>query len=95
MRVLRESLEFEWDKGNRGKNFIRHRVIDEECEEIFFDHNKKLLRDILHSGTENRYILIGKTKQQRILFIVLTMRKHKIRVISARDLNKKEKHLYE
>lgn len=43
--------------------------------------------DILHSGQEERYILLGKTKQQRLLFIVFTLRDAKIRVISARGTN--------
>ena len=90
-----EITEFEWNKGNRDKNLEMHGVSDEECEEIFFDSKKKILKDAIHSINEERYILIGQTKLKRILFLVFTIRKNKIRVISARDLNKKEKHLYE
>ena len=94
MRVFREPIEFDWDKGNLDKNFTRHRVRNEECEEVFFDPQKRVLRDPLHSGKEKRHIVLGKTKKQRILFIAFTTRRKKIRVISARDLNKKEVHLY-
>lgn len=94
-RILKEISSFEWDNGNKGKNFLKHRVIDEECEEVFFDQNKKILIDAVHSGIEERYLLIGKTKKQRMLFLVFTIRKNKIRIISARDLNKKEYKLYE
>ncbi len=94
MKVLREPVKFEWDKGNTGKNWILHKVLDEECEEVFFDTNKKILDDILHSGKEPRYILIGKTKKGRLLFMVFTIRSDKARVISARDLNRKEQKLY-
>ena len=90
-----EIIEFEWNKGNRNKNLKMHGVNDEECEEIFFDPKKKILKDTLHSINEKRYILIGKTKLKRLLFLIFTIRKNKIRVISARDLNKKEKQLYE
>ena len=90
-----EIIEFEWNKGNRDKNLKAHRVSDEECEEVFFDSQKKILKDTLHSVNEKRHILIGKTKLKRLLFLVFTIRKNKIRVISARDLNKKEKQLYE
>lgn len=86
---------FQWDIGNKDKNLISHNVSDQECEEIFFDDNKKIFKDILHSGTEKRFILIAKTKLNRLLFLVFTIRRKKIRVISARDLNKKEKKLYE
>lgn len=69
-------------------------MADQECEEVFFDNGKKILKDLLHSGKEERYILLGKTKQQRLLFIVFTTRGVKVRVISARDINKKENKLY-
>jgi len=95
MKDLTRITEFEWDKGNTDKNWEKHRVSDEECEEVFFDPNKKVLEDALHSVDEARYILIGQTKLNRFLFISFTLRKNKVRVISARDLNKKEKHLYE
>ncbi len=94
MRVFREPIEFDWDKGNLDKNFTRHKVRNGECEEVFFDSQKRMLRDPLHSGKEKRYIVLGKTKKQRLLFVVFTTRENKIRVISARNLNKKELHLY-
>jgi len=88
-------IEFDWNKGNKDKNLENHRVSDEECEEVFFDPHKKIIKDILHSANEKRHILIGKTKLKRLLFLVFTIRKNKVRIISARDLNKKEKYLYE
>ena len=95
MQIIKRSLEFEWDEGNRGKNFQKQKVADGECEEVFFDRNKKIYRDIIHSGKEKRYILLGATKLDRILFVVFTIRRGRIRIISARDLNKKELDLYE
>lgn len=94
MNILEKPIKFEWDKGNRDKNFIKHGATDGECEEVFFDTNKKILKDIHHSNKESRYILIGQTKLQRSLFVVFALRKNNIRVISARDLNKKEIKLY-
>jgi len=95
MRKLKKIIQFDWDKANSGKNWESHKVSDEECEEAFFDQNKKMLKDVVHSGDEERFILLAQTKANRILFIVFTTRGEKIRVISARDLNKKEKNLYE
>ena len=94
MKVFQKPLLFEWDAGNRDKNLLKHSVSNEECEEIFFDPDRKIAKDALHSGKENRYILLGKTKKGKVLFVVFAMRDKKVRVISARDLNKKEKHLY-
>jgi uncharacterized protein len=95
MVIIDVPNEFLWDKGNTGKNFLKHKVTDQECEESFFDQKKKIFRDVLHSNNENRFILLGKTKGGRILFIVFMLRQEKVRVISARDLNRKERHLYE
>ncbi|MFH1412755.1 MAG: BrnT family toxin [bacterium] len=93
MIVLNKPFRFDWDEGN--KNYIKHKVLDTECEEIFFDKNKVIFKDSIHSKDENRFIILGKTKKNRILFIVFTLRNDKIRIISARDINNKEKKLYE
>ena len=94
-RILKEVSGFEWDAHNKEKSFIKHEVTNEECEETFFDYNKKIQKDNLHSINEKRYVLMGQTKQNRLLYIIFTIRKNKIRVISARDINKKERKLYE
>ena len=87
--------KFDWDEGNTGKNWEKHRVSDQECEEVFFDENKIILKDVFHSEKEGRFIILGKTKKNRLLFVVFTKRSNKIRIISARDVNKKERRLYE
>ena len=94
MRLDPGALEFEWDRGNVGKN-KKHGVEDFEGEEAFFDGRKVLLRDIPHSKGEERFILLGKTKGGRLLFVVFTKRARRIRIISARNVNQKEKPLYE
>lgn len=83
-------IKFDWDGGNKNKNWGRHHVSDKECEEIFFDSHKKILKDALHSANEDRYILLGQTKSKKLLFLVFTVRKNKIRIISARALIKKK-----
>lgn len=95
MRIDKNAIEFEWDKGNLGKN-KKHVVNDQEAEETFFDENKVTFTDIIHSTeSEERLRIIGKTKKGRLLFIVFTKREEKIRIISARDVNRKEVQLYE
>ena len=94
MRIYKQAVEFEWDKGNIGKN-KKHRVEDKECEEVFFDENKVVSKDVLHSQAEERFIVLGKTRRDRLLYVAYTMRRNKIRVISARDINKKEVSIYE
>jgi uncharacterized DUF497 family protein len=96
MNRLPDPITFEWDEGNRDKNFIKHGVTTSEAEEVFFDPGKRAYPDPKHSLNEPRSILVGKTKGGRLLFIVYTIRNDRIRVISARDLNKdREVDLYE
>jgi len=94
MKVIKEVFEFEWDKGNIGKN-IKHKVEDKEAEELFLDEGKVIYKDRSHSKGEKRFIILGETKKGRLLFIAFTYRKKKIRIISARDINTKEVKLYE
>lgn len=95
MTILKKPIEFIWDKGNFDKNWLKHKVTNRESEEIFFDSNKKIAEDRFHSGKEERFIVLGKTKVKRLLFIVFTLRSKKVRIISAKDMNKKERSLYE
>lgn len=94
MRVLPRAVMFDWDRGNIGKN-KSHTVEDKEAEEVFFDKKRKLFTDVVHSGNEKRIRIVGRTKHGRLLFVVFTMRSSAVRIISARDINKKEAYLYE
>ena len=91
---LKNVVGFEWDEANV-EHISRHNVAPAEAEEIFFDINNVLNEDIKHSIAEDRFIIIGKTKEERLLYQIFTKRGNKIRVISARDINKKEVKLYE
>jgi len=93
--LFQKPIVFAWDKGNNQKNWSKHGVTNEEAEETFFDDQKKIAKDIFHSGNEKRWILLGKTKNKTVLFIVFTIRNAIVRIISARKTNKKEAHLYE
>jgi len=88
-------IGFECDKGNIDKSYQRHGIIPNEAEEIFLDNKLKIIKDIKHSQTEKRFIGIGKNFEKKTLFIVFTIRKRKIRIISARIANIKERRIYE
>lgn len=94
-KVRSTPKEFLWDKANIEKNWLKHKVKPDEAEEIFFDKNRQEYPDPTHSDKEPRSILIGITKNQRLLFVVYTERNKKIRIISARDINRRERGLYE
>ena len=88
---------FDWDNGNQLKNWQKHEVDYIECEQVFLKNQKKLITffDEKHSLNEQRWLALGITEKSRKLSIFFTIRDKKIRVISARDMSKKEKKLYE
>ncbi|MEW6233892.1 MAG: BrnT family toxin [Candidatus Omnitrophota bacterium] len=85
---------FDWDKGNLLKNWHRHRVTASECEQVFFNQPLILASDEKHSQRESRYFGLGRTEAGRLLFVVFTIRGQLIRIISARDMNRKERMVY-
>ena len=86
---------FDWDEPNRDKNWTLHQVAWTETEEAFFNQPLLVYPDLEHSKVEERFYLLGRTGEDRRLQIVFTIRKNRIRVISARDMSKKERKLYD
>lgn len=95
MIILSRLTGFDWDESNREKNWEKHQVLASECEEVFFNLPLLLQPDPAHSQQEPRYFVFGHTTAGRRLFIAFTVRENKIRVISARDMSKKERKIYE
>lgn len=95
MLVLPEPVYFEWDKGNIEKNLLKHKVTSQEAEEPFDNKPNYIVEDEKHSLKEKRYLLWGVTDRGRKLSVIFTLREDKIRVISVRDMNKKERRAYE
>jgi uncharacterized protein len=95
MDVLGECEGFDWDPGNSAKNWKKHRVSDSECEELFFNEPLIVRRDSGHSQQEVRYYALGQTDRGRWLFVVFTLRGKLVRVISARDMTRTERRIYE
>ena len=82
---------FEWDEANGPKNWARHRVNQEETEDIFFNEPLIVRSDTMHSKREKRYYALGQTSAGRELFVAFTIRGSLLRVISAREMNRREK----
>lgn len=85
---------FEWDAGNSGKSWERHRVADAECEQVFFNRPLAAVPDDKHSRNEERIHILGRADSGRRLFLVCTVRARRIRVISARDMSRREREAY-
>jgi len=86
---------FDWDKGNIDKSYLKHGITPNEAEQIFLDKHLFFQDDINHSDVEERFIGIGRTSGDKMLFTAFTARNNKIRIISARRANIKERRLYE
>ena len=92
---LQKCTGFEWDEHNAEKNWQKHGVTPSECEEFFFNRPLVVADDVRHSEKENRFYALGHTDGSRMLFVVFAVRRDKIRVISARDMNRKERKVYQ
>ena len=88
---------FAWDAGNARKNVDKHDVSQSESEQVFFNEPLLTVPDVRHSAAEQRIHALGRTDDGRLLHITFTLREEetKIRVISARDMSRKERSYYE
>ena len=87
---------FDWDEGNRRKSVDKHDVSQAEAEQVFF-HEPLIAVDVKHCGAELRFQALGRTDSGRQLHVTFTLRREGtlIRVISARDMHRKERSRYD
>jgi uncharacterized protein len=88
---------FEWDEGNARKSSDKHGVTQAEAEQVFLGQRCLVVLDSGHSGVEPRFHALGVTDAGRRLHVTFTLRAEGvlIRVISARDMHRKERQIYE
>lgn len=91
---LAECTGFQWDAGNSDKNWERHGVTQGETEQVFFNRPVRVApaKDVQQ---EARYAALGQSSAGRLLTVVFTIRGTLIRPISARDMSRGERRLYE
>jgi uncharacterized protein len=92
---LSDATGFQWDEGNAEKNWELHQVSQAECEELFFNRPLLVASDETHSQGEPRYAALGQTSSGRRLAVIFTVRGTLVRVISARDMSRRERRIYE
>jgi uncharacterized DUF497 family protein len=88
---------FEWDDGNARKSEEKQGVSQNEAEQIFANTPLSTVADDRHSAQERRFQALGRTDSGRRLFVSFTLRDEGrvIRAISARDISRRERTIYE
>ena len=88
---------FDWDAGNARKSVEKHDVGQAEAEQVFFNEPLLTVPDLKHSVSEPRIHALGRTDEGRLLHVTFTLRVNetKLRIISARDMSRKERSYYE
>ena len=92
--IISNCKGFEWDEGNSNKNWHLHQVTDSECEDVFFNLPLIVAADVKHSNRERRFYALGRTENNRWLFIAFNIREDLIRIISAREMTGREQRKY-
>jgi uncharacterized DUF497 family protein len=97
MVELQRITGFEWDAGNARKSADKHAVSQAQAEQLFFRQPLWIAADTKHSQQEERFHALGETAEGRLLHVTFTLREQgtKIRIISARDMSRRERRLYE
>lgn len=88
-------MDFEWDPDKARSNKAKHSVTFEEGTEVFGDQRSSTLADPDHSHNEERFLIFGRTRQDRHVVVAFTERGDKIRLISARQMTLREREAYE
>lgn len=88
-------MEFEWDESKATVNLKKHGVSFEEAKTVFDNALAVIFDDEAHSVGEKREIMIGHSRDNRLLLISFTERPNAIRIISARLATRREHEDYE
>ena len=92
-----DDLIFEWDENKNQANIKKHGISFEEARSVFYDNNSVLIKDINHSYNEERFMIIGFSRNKKLLTVCHCERQkgEVTRIISARQVNNIEKIIYE
>ena len=90
------NIKFVWDLQKAESNLKKHKVSFEEARSVFYDDFAQLMPDPDHSTDEDRFLLMGRSSQMRMLVVCHCYRENDsvIRIISARKATKREQQSY-
>jgi uncharacterized protein len=76
-------LRFTWDRRKASANLAKHRVSFEEATTVFGDPRSITISHPDHSDTEERFVAVGLSHEDRLLVVAHTEQEHEIRIIGA------------
>ncbi|NJN22798.1 MAG: BrnT family toxin [Leptolyngbya sp. RL_3_1] len=88
-------MQFEWNNDKATSNLSKHQVAFEEAKTVFNDPLYVDFYDPDHSEDEKRYLIVGQSSRERLLIVSYTERGDSIRLISAREVTRTEREVYE
>jgi uncharacterized DUF497 family protein len=88
-------VELEWDPWKAEQNLRKHGVSFAEAATVLADPLSETAHDPAHSDREDRFLTVGHSAQKRLLIVAHTERDNHIRIISARELTRSERRVYE
>ena len=90
------SFLFEWDTAKNRINITKHGISFEEAKSVFYDENALVINDPDHSINEDRFIILGFSRNARLLVVCHCYKESDtiIRIISARKATKTESEKY-
>ena len=88
-------MEFEWDEDKAAANLANHKVSFDEAKTVFDDPLYVDFYDPDHSYAEHRYLIVGESRQGRLLIVSYTERGDTVRLISTREVTAAERKAYE
>lgn len=88
-------MEFEWDPDKAATNFEKHGIDFHDAATVFGDPLAITYHDVIHSVDEDRFVTFGTTSSGRLVVIVHVDRGERTRIISARDMTRRERRQYE
>jgi uncharacterized DUF497 family protein len=84
-------MEFDWDASNV-KHIARHGITLEEAEQAVLI--EPLESDVQQHGSEERVLCFGRTKSGRLLTVLYTERRGRVRVVTAYEMTRQQQRLY-
>ena len=88
-------MQFEADPIKAAQNLKKHKVSFEEAASVFGDAMTLTFTDPDHSVGEARWLMFGLSSKGRVLTVIYTERRGKVRLVSARTATKHERKIYE